>query len=173
MFSSNSGSSWTADTGTDYMFETWGTLILPGKPTTPSPSDSASDITLDETPLGWVTGGDTDTYDVYFGETGNVSLVGSAQAGTEFTIDFGTLAYGTTYEWRIDATNANGTTTGDTWDFNTITFDTILPGAAGGGGGGGGGGGSGEELSPNGENNMITLRRLVAAADNKIWYEDI
>lgn len=174
IFSSNSGSSWAANTAIDFMFETWGDPIKPGKPTNPSPSDAASGITLDESPLSWdASDPAADTYEIYFGESGSEVLIGIAQAEVEFTIDFGTLDYGTTYGWRIDATNEAGTTTGDTWTFSTILFNTILPGSPGGSGGGGGGGGTGEESSPTGENNMITLRRLVAAANSKIWYEDV
>lgn len=153
--------------------DTWNFDARPVKASTPVPADSASSVTLDETPLGWVDGGNADTYNVYFGESGSEVLVASLQAGIEWTIDFGTLAYGTTYGWRIDSVNDFGTTTGDTWTFDTITFNYPLPGAAGGGGGGGGGGGSGEEDSPTGENNMMTLRRLVAAANSKIWFEDV
>lgn len=174
---SSSGETWGPVVPlSDAMFETYDNLTVPGKPTNPSPGDAASSITLDESPLSWdaSVGDAADTYEVYFREQGDSwNLIGTAQAGVSFTIDFGTLAYNITYEWRIDATNEAGTTTGDTWSFDTITFNTILPGASGGSGGGGGGGGSGEESSPNGENNMITLRRLVAAAANKIWYEDI
>lgn len=115
----------------------------------------------------------TETYNVYFGEQDNLVLVASLQAGVEWVITFGTLKYNKVYEWRIDSVNAFGTTTGDVWSFNSIAFKSPLPGASGGSGGGGGGGGDGEESSPTGENNMITLKRLVAAANSKIWYEDI
>lgn len=156
---------------------TWTTYAdAPTKPANPSPSDAASDITLDESSLSWdaSTPVAADTYEIYFREQGNAwDLVGVAQAGVSYTLDFGTLDYEITYEWRIDATNTAGTTIGTVWSFGSIVFDPPLAGASGGGGGGGGGGGSGEESSPNGENNMITLRRLVAAANSKIWYEDV
>lgn len=153
---------------------TWNFDARPVKAITPSPTDAASDITLDESPLSWVDGGNTDTYEIYFREQGeDWDLIGAAQVGVEYVLDFGYIDYEKTYEWRVDATNEFGTTTGDTWSFDSIVFDPILPGASGGSGGGGGGGGSGEESSPTGENNMITLRRLVAAANSKIWYEDI
>ncbi len=158
----------------DFLFKCYG-IGQPGKATNPSPSDTASDITLDET-FSWDASADyvADTYEIYFREQGDDwELVGVAQAGVAYDLSFGSLDYNTTYEWRIDATNSFGTVTGDTWSFDTIVFKPVLAGASGGAGGGGGGGGSGEESSPNGENNMITLRRLVAAAANKIWYEDI
>jgi hypothetical protein len=39
------------------------------------------------------------------------------QETSEF--DPGVLENGTTYYWRIDEKNANGTTTGDVWSFTT------------------------------------------------------
>ena len=151
----------------------WNFDARPVKTNTPSPIDAVSDITLDETPLSWVDGGNADTYNVYFGEQGNVEQVASLQADVEWIIIFGTLGYNITYEWRIDSVNDFGVTTGDTWSFDSIIFAPPTAGASGGAGGGGGGGGTGEESSPTGENNMITLRRLIAAAQNKIWYEDV
>ena len=152
----------------------------PGKPTTPSPSDAASDITLDETPLSWVDGGNTDTYEIYFREQGDGwDLVGVAQAGVSWAVSFGTLAYGTTYEWRIDATNTTGTTTGDTWSFETISFDQLRISYRLIGGGNGQGpyddppGVQGTDWEWTGENNMLTVKKLVVAANNKIWHEDI
>jgi len=83
------------------------------------------------------------------------------------------LPQGDVFEWRVDATNAFGTTTGSTWTFTSIALDPPLP--------------SGYSLdfstnpagvptsdgSPAGGNNMLTIRKLVAAAGNKFWYEDI
>ncbi len=145
--------------------------VVPGKPTNPSPSHTASDITLDESPLSWdASSPAADTYEIYFREQGESwDLIGTAQAGVSFVLDFGYIDYNITYEWRIDATNIAGTTTGDTWNFDSIVFAPPNPAD----GGIGGGGGSGEESSPTGESNMITLRRLVAAAGNAIYYEDI
>lgn len=159
----------------DAIFETYDNLTVPGKPTNPSPSDAVSDITLDESPLSWdASSPAADTYEIYFREQGGSwDLIGVAQAGVSYVLNFGYIDYSKTYEWRIDATNEAGTTTGDTWTFDSIVFDTIIPGGSGGSGGGGGGGGSGEESSPSGENNMITLRRLVAVTNNKIWFEDV
>lgn len=164
----------------DFNFRTYGGTPAPGKPTTPSPSDAASDITLDETPLSWVSGGDTDTYEIYWRVQGDDwVLVGVAQAGVEWTIDFGTLAYGVTYEWRIDATNAYSTTTGDTWSFGSISFDQIRVSYRLISGGNGQGpydsppGVQGTDWEYTGESNMITVRKLIAAANNKIWHEDI
>jgi len=77
------------------------------------------------------------------------------------------LPQGIIYEWRIDSTNDNGTTTGDTWTFTSFTFEPPLPPGA-----------TVDEVgvqggTPTGENAMIQVKRLVVAANNKIWYEDV
>ena len=179
--SSDSGSNWTGGIGTDILFETWGNPLIPGKPTNPSPADTVSSITLDESPLSWdASDPAADTYEVYFRESGDDwELVGVAQAGVEWTIDFGTLAYETTYEWRIDATNDTGTTTGDTWTFDTIDFDQLrisyrlISGGSGSGPYDSPPGTQGTDWEYTGENNMLTVKKLVVAANNKIWHEDI
>lgn len=124
-------------------------IAAPGKPINPVPADSATGITLDQATLSWDTGGNTDTYDVYFGLSGNMSLVSSAQAGTSWAIDSLPLIYGTSYQWRVDATNAQFTTTGDTWSFTTLTF------------------------APPSLANWQIIKRLCAAANGKFWYESI
>jgi hypothetical protein len=90
----------------------------PGQASGPSPADSASGVTLG-TILSWSAGSDTDSHDVYFGTNptpGPAEFQGN-QTGTTF--DPGTLAYDTTYYWRIDEVNLQGTTTGNVWSFTT------------------------------------------------------
>lgn len=90
---------------------------LPNKPTTPSPvnaNDHVGNIIVSGAGpiLSWANGGNTTSYNVWF----NGVFQGN-QAGTTFALP--ALAYATGYSWRIDAVNANGTTTGDTWTFTT------------------------------------------------------
>ncbi len=73
-----------------------------------------------------------------------------------------TLEYDTEYQWKVVTNNGEDEVGSEIWTLNTIPFIPPLPGASGGGGG-----------DPGGENNMVTLRRLVAVAANKFWYEDI
>jgi hypothetical protein len=150
--SGNSGLNWTLYDTRELWFKEYGNPAVPEKPITPSPSDSGTNITLDHSQLTWEDGGDADTFDVYFGESGSEVLQSSTQAGITWNIPFGTLAYSTTYGWRIDATNVYGTTTGDTWTFDTLAFAPPVP-------------------TPT--NTLNIIKRLVAAAADKIWYEDI
>lgn len=125
---------------------------VPSKPTTPVPADASTGITLDQATLAWTDGGGADTYNVYFGVSGGMTLQSSAQAAASWSITSLPLSYNTSYQWRIDATNVGGTTTGDTWLFTTLAFTPPVA---------------------SGLNNMVTVRRLVAAANSKIWYEAI
>jgi hypothetical protein len=63
---------------------------------------------------------------VYFG-TDSTPDSGELKGNqTSFSYNPGTLDYSTTYYWRIDAKNSDGTTTGDVWYFTTAT-DTSPP----------------------------------------------
>ena len=108
-----------------------------------------------------------ETYNVYFGPTGDLAFISSGQAGLSIKVPY-TLEYNTEYSWRIDAINEFGTTTGNTWSFTCLLFTPPFP--------------TGITLdygedppvptgTPTGVNNMVTLKRIVAAADNKIFYE--
>jgi len=90
----------------------------PGVATSPSPAAAAIGIGIN-TDLGWTAGGDTTSHDVYFGtdSTPDASESQGSQAGTTF--DPGTLVNSTTYYWRIDEVNAEGTTSGAVWSFTT------------------------------------------------------
>lgn len=161
-----------------------GTLSAPTKAKTPAPVNTATNVTLDQATLTWEDGGGADTYNVYYGDTsGSLSLVSSAQAGTSLTVTGITLGspydYVVTRYWRIDSTNAAGTTTGDEWSFTTINFDQLRVTYELISGGSGNGpydiptpGVEGTDFRYTGENNMITVRKLVAAANDKIWIED-
>lgn len=151
--SSDSGSSWTLYSSRELWFKEYGDPSTPGKPTGPAPSDTATNITLDQTPLSWTAGANTDTFDIYFGVSGSEVLVASDQdvSDEDWTVDFGTLNYGITYGWRVDATSVYGTTTGDTWTFTALVFAPPSPSAG----------------------KWQIIKRLVAAAKNKFWYEDV
>ena len=169
----NSGG-WVDSATTEQHFAIWGSdvPVLPGKPTNPTPGDEASDVTLHDTAGTWESGGNTDSYNVYYGTlSGFLELV--EEGVTDLSLDLveGLFSvYGRISYWRVDAVNENGTTTGDEWYFTTMLFGPPLPPGV-----------SidyGEDPpvltgTPTGESNMMTVRRLVAAANGKIWVEDI
>ncbi len=88
------------------------------------------------------------TYNVYFGPTGSMVLVASGLADTEWDIDTGHLASNQEYSWRIDTVNEYGVLYGDVWTFTSMIF---LPPVTTG----------------------TPIQRLVGAAANGIWYEDV
>ncbi len=96
-------------------------VTLPGAPNTPSPADGAIDVALD-TDMTWVTGGNTDTYDVAFGFTISPPTVSTGQVGTTYTFP-SLLIAGRTYYWRITANNDSGSTSGPLWSFTTLAAE--------------------------------------------------
>lgn len=104
---------------------------VPSKATTPSPADTATSVDFSALGLSWVDGGGADTFDVYMGPVGALVLVSSAQVGTTLTVDTADVPWGQTIYWRIDSTNAGGTTTGDTWSFDVVIIRSVKLGANG------------------------------------------
>jgi len=101
-------------TGTVWSFTT--IVATPSQATNPSPADSATDVDINAV-LSWTAGSGSTSSDVYFGTTSPGTFQGNQ---TATTFDPGTMAYDTTYYWRIDEVNAGGTTTGNVWNFTTI-----------------------------------------------------
>ncbi len=92
--------------------------------TQPNPADGAIDVAPDAT-LSWWPGASAVSHDVYFGTTSPPALIGNT---TEFSFDPGPIKFGTTYYWRVDAVEADGTVhTGDIWSFTPL-YDVTAPG---------------------------------------------
>jgi len=102
-------------TGAVWSFTT--IVALPGQASSPSPADSAVDVSVDAD-LSWTAGSGSSSSDVYFGTTSPGTFQGNQ---TATTFDPGTMANDTTYYWRIDEINLGGTTTGNIWSFTTET----------------------------------------------------
>ncbi len=187
---------WRGDGVFDHILEVHGTeLTAPTKATNPAPANANASVTLDQATVTWDDGGGADTYNIYYGtSSGSLSFVSSAQAGTSFTVtgitDGSPYAYLSTRYWRIDSTNDAGTTTGDEWSFTTIRFSAPTTtyfyqgqyyrlliqsdGSYGDVPGVGVEGTDYEFLAAGYEANFVdTVRKLVSAANNKVWYEDI
>lgn len=91
------------------------TGVLPDTASLPSPTDGGVYTTLDAQ-LRWHPGTAADSHDVYFGITNPPPFIGNQTANTH---DPGPLSGNTTYYWRIDEVNSQGTTTGPLWSFTT------------------------------------------------------
>ena len=80
----------------------------------PKDGDKYQDIDVE---LSWSPGFGSQSHDVYFGTDPEPPLV--KRHSSETTYIPGTLNYSTTYYWRIDEYDGEGTTTGILWSFET------------------------------------------------------
>ena len=102
----------------------------PGPALSPVPTIGAVEIGIDSN-LNWTAGTQADSHDVYFGLSAPLGAGDFEGNQPATTFDPGTLSYNTTYYWRVDEVNADGTTTGSTWSFSTeVEPVPVLPGAA-------------------------------------------
>jgi hypothetical protein len=106
----------TAGTTTGAVWSFTTIVAAPGQASSPSPADSATDIST-TADLSWTAGSGATSHDVYFGTSSPGSFQGNQ---TATTFDTGAMANSTTYYWRIDEVNAGGTTTGIVWSFTTM-----------------------------------------------------
>jgi len=104
-------------TGNVWSFTTESAPSPPGQAGNPSPADSATDVSINAD-LSWTAGSGATSHDVYFGTSSPGTFQGNQ---TATTYDAGTMANDTTYYWRIDEINAEGTTTGNVWSFTTAS----------------------------------------------------
>jgi hypothetical protein len=91
-------------------------IILPGPARNPNPADGATGVNI-TADMSWTAGRGATSHDVYFGTSNPPPFIHN-QVPTTF--DPGTMAYYTTYFWRIDEINQRGTTTGPVWSFTII-----------------------------------------------------
>jgi len=161
--------------------DNWNFDARPGAAITPYPGNATSGITLDDTTATWESGSDnTINYDIYFRPFGEFyELVDSDITDLSCILYETNYHYGWLYFWSVVAKNKFGTYPESApdgflsdyeWYFNAMVFSPVLPtgvtmvdGKPA----------SGTTGTPTGENNMMTTKRLVAAAQNKIWYEAI
>jgi len=92
-------------------------ITLPGQADNPDPANGSTGVGINKL-LSWTPGALADSHDVYFATDSSFTGVsGINQAGTSFSP--GPLANSTTYYWRVDSVNGDGTTPGATWSFTT------------------------------------------------------
>ncbi len=98
----------------------------PLAPTLVSPSDEATGVALNAL-LTWSAtagGGDATSYDVYMDTVDGSTLVSENQVEASYSV---TLAYGTTYYWKVVASNAIGDSpASDVWSFTAMADPTIV-----------------------------------------------
>ena len=92
-------------------------LDLPGQAENPIPSNGSSGVGINQA-LSWLAAPLSESHDVYLGTSSNLAGADKVnQSGSSYNP--GSLSYNTTYYWRVDEVNGNGTTPGITWSFTT------------------------------------------------------
>jgi hypothetical protein len=111
----------------------WGTaLLLAGdKAANPKPPDGAENVTGQQL-MQWVAGRSAAFHDVYFGTNptpGPDEFQGRLPVGMAVYYHKPGLTAGTTYYWRVDEVEADGTTIyqGDVWSFSTPSLKAWKP----------------------------------------------
>ena len=103
----------------------YGETALPGQASNPIPADGAVEVEPDVI-LRWTPGANAVSHDVYFGRDNPghplaLAFMGN-QTETHFDPDPDWLDEGTTYLWRVDEVNSNGTRIGVIWKFTISSF---------------------------------------------------
>ncbi|OAV43127.1 T9SS type A sorting domain-containing protein [Lewinella sp. 4G2] len=95
---------------------------LPGVATNPTPADGATEVNP-RFGLAWTAGNNTDEFEVFLGTTTDPPSIGTQTGGSAQP----ELTESTTYYWRVDATNSNGTTSSPLWSFTTGSSNADFP----------------------------------------------
>lgn len=99
--------------------------VAPSKSTDPSPANDAALYVWTNVTLSWSNTSNTKDgelkYDLYLGKSSDaMTKIASELTTTSHLVD--ALDQGTSYYWRVDATNNVGTTQGDVWTFSSGQF---------------------------------------------------
>lgn len=116
----DSSNSFGLTTGDVWSFTTRAAPVIPGQASSPSPTDTATNVALNVT-LSWTAGANVESHAVYFNWSGgSIGPEDYIQNQLTNTFNPAGLTYGTTYRWRIDEVSEAGVTEGDEWSFTTV-----------------------------------------------------
>ena len=116
-----SGDFWQIDDIEVEVFEADANLAnLPEPATEPNPVDGVSDV-APGADLAWTAGAQSDSHDVYFGTGLPLGPEDFRDNTANDFYDPGPLTADTTYYWRVDEVNAEGSVRGCTWSFRTAS----------------------------------------------------
>ncbi len=157
----NSGGSWTIRSDWDHRF----TVGIGRQIENPTPSDIDTSIGLAPL-LQWEIGGvglqENDSFSVYLkagdSDFGEDDLLQSGIEDLDLQIISG-LSYNTLYYWQVQIDTADDALPdSDVWSFTTLVFAYPVVSVDG-------------SSNPTGINNMVTLKRVVVAANDGVFYE--
>ena len=101
-----------------------GTPVGPGPATDPNPANNATNVDLNQD-FSWANPGAATSIEVFFGTS--IGSMTSIYSGVPITtIDPGTFIYNTNYYWKVNETDATGTTFGAAWTFKTMQNPDII-----------------------------------------------
>ena len=163
----------TAD-GSELTGDTWTFDPRPGKASAPTPANAGSDIET-TTAFDWTLGTNGLTNELLIGGT---SYLNSNAVTYSMTSDL--FDWDAAVTWSVNTTNYYGTTAGTEWAFDAMSMDhlrvtyTLITG----------GSGLGPYDTPTpgvegtdywftGENNVITLKRLIVVSKDRMLYESL
>ncbi len=95
---------------------------IPQPTTNPKPANEATNVDLTED-LQWDYAPGATQYDLYIGTSDSLEYI-TTQTGTSYKTPG--WQDNTTYYWRVDARNEQGTTKGQLWQFSTISLSPVL-----------------------------------------------
>lgn len=95
-------------------------VTFPGVPSSPSPANNAA-LSAAPTLLDWADASNATSYQVYVD-----AVLRGTVTSSQWTPNIG-LSSGVNHTWQIIAVNANGTTSGPTWNFSWTPADSIPP----------------------------------------------
>jgi len=127
-----SGGTWESPGDTDPVSITTPIIVsapvgAPGLVTNPSPANAAVGVAPNGT-LTWNFGADTDTYELWFGPAGNMTMVDSGTAGATGSYSYSNLLGLQAYNWRVIAQNSTREVTqGPLWSFTTQMVPANVP----------------------------------------------
>jgi hypothetical protein len=101
---------------------------IPTKAATPTPATGSitAELINGNLTLKWTGSTNTTTYSVYFGtDASSLAKLGDVAYVVAPSYALTGLTPTTTYYWRVDASNAKGTTTGDVWNFRALTHELV------------------------------------------------
>ena len=102
--------------------------LVPDEPSNPAPFSGETDVPLTGVVLSWESqdsDGDNLSYDVYFGEDGNLSLLSSNVVVTNYTLS--SLQQDTNYFWQIYVNDSFSQVEGPLWNFTTLSSGNSPP----------------------------------------------
>lgn len=161
--------------------DVWHFDARPAKASSPTPADEATGQSI-YVGASWSGSSIADSYDLYIApheESYTLAATELTAEEVEQIFTYYHLGHNAGYDWRVDSRNSFGITQGDTWTFSTAALVPpsasweLIPGGSGNGPWDTPPGVEDVDFRWVGDNRTVTTKRIVVAAMNRIWFEDV